>query len=96
MSINNPTHQLHLLIQGSVQGVFFRTNTRRKASELGLTGWVKNLPDGQVECLVQGEKENLQNLLKWCWSSPGYSDVRDIQSTWQEPAEIFSMFRIVH
>ncbi len=55
--------RVHILVSGLVQGVFFRAHTREKASELFLSGWVKNLPDGRVEILAEGERENLEKLI---------------------------------
>lgn len=55
--------ELHLIAKGRVQGVFFRAASRDLAKSLGLTGWVKNLPNGDVELVAQGEKEALQTLL---------------------------------
>lgn len=65
----------HLQISGRVQGVFFRATTQAKAVELGLTGWVRNVPDGSVEALVQGEAERTQELIDWCWNGVAYARV---------------------
>ena len=53
----------HVVIEGKVQGVFFRANTQRMAASLGLTGWVRNLPDGRVEVVIEGEENNLAAML---------------------------------
>ena len=57
--------RLYAIISGRVQGVFFRVNTRTKADELGLTGWVKNRWDGKVEVLCEGPKEKIDQMLEW-------------------------------
>lgn len=59
-----------LRIQGRVQGVFFRESTRREAERLGVQGWVRNLDDGSVEALVDGEAERVQQLIDWCHRGP--------------------------
>lgn len=63
------------LISGRVQGVFYRASTRRKAHELGLTGYAKNLPDGRVEVLAAGSEEALLLLEKWLWQGPPAAQV---------------------
>jgi acylphosphatase len=57
--------QRHYIIQGRVQGVFFRDSTRRKARELGLGGWVRNCPDGTVEAVAAGDEAALDALEAW-------------------------------
>jgi acylphosphatase len=69
----------HLYISGGVQGVFFRANTRNKARELGVRGWVKNLPDGKVEVVAEGEKEKVEELIEWCWKGPKFAEVENVQ-----------------
>ena len=56
----------HVIFYGRVQGVFFRSNTQHKAHQLGLVGTVRNLPDGRVEAFVQGPKEDVHELIRWC------------------------------
>lgn len=55
-----------VIVTGRVQGVFFRESTRRKALELGLSGWVRNLADGSVEWVAEGEAARVEALLHWC------------------------------
>ncbi|MBW2600905.1 MAG: acylphosphatase [Deltaproteobacteria bacterium] len=56
----------YVCINGRVQGVCFRMETRRAAKERGLTGWVKNLPDGRVEAVFEGDSTSVESMLKWC------------------------------
>jgi len=64
--------KVHVFISGKVQGVFFRAYTKKKADELGLKGWVKNLPGGQVEAVFYGPQALIEEMIKWCWQgSPG-------------------------
>ena len=55
--------RIHLVVRGRVQGVFFRASTQREAKRLGLTGWVKNRPDGGVEIVAEGEEDQVKDLL---------------------------------
>lgn len=64
-----------LKIHGKVQGVFFRQSTREKARELGLCGWVKNMPDGTVEALAAGPENAVNELITWCGQGPAYARV---------------------
>ena len=86
---------VHLIISGRVQGVFFRDNTRRKAKELGLTGYAKNLPDGNVEVVAEGNEDKINELIKFMKKSPGIASVTGIQIKHKEP-ENFKNFEIKH
>jgi acylphosphatase len=69
---------VHLLISGRVQGVFYRASTQQAARKLGLSGWVRNLPDGRVEAMVQGAKTEVDRLVKWCHSGPTHARVATV------------------
>ena len=69
---------VHLVIKGKVQGVFFRASTKEKANELGIKGWVKNMPDGNVEVLAAGNKDQLENFIEWCRRGPTQAIVSDV------------------
>ena len=88
--------RLKLIISGRVQGVCYRWFTRDTAAELGLTGWVRNLPDGTVEAVVEGEKEKLEQLLGRCRRGPDLARVDDIQAEWEEGTGEFQDFSIRH
>ncbi len=60
----------HVYVSGRVQGVFFRAFVSEKAMELGLTGWVKNIPDGRVEAVFEGEKEKVEQVIVTCREGP--------------------------
>lgn len=77
--------RVHLKASGSVQGVFFRATTRDEARRLGLTGWVRNAPDGTVECEAQGDDTAVDSLVEFCSSGPGHARVTDLQVTNIEP-----------
>jgi acylphosphatase len=76
--------RLHLLISGRVQGVFYRQSTVDAAAQLGLRGWVRNLPDGRVEALAEGEREALEALLAFCRRGPPAASVEGVEATWGE------------
>ena len=84
----------HILVSGIVQGVFFRANTAEKAKELSLLGWVKNLPDGRVEAVFEGEKEKIEEIIDWLKSHPGMSKVEKVEVDWQEAKGDFEDFEI--
>lgn len=84
----------HLVISGRVQGVFFRANTRREALNLGLMGWVRNLPDGRVEVIVEGEEDKVERLIHWCWEGPPLAIVREIDVEWEPPTGEYETFSI--
>lgn len=87
--------QAHLFIFGFVQGVGFRHFVRSKAKELGLAGWVRNLPDSSVEVIAQGSKENIEELIKHCKKGPFISEVENVEVEWENAKEEFSSFEIV-
>ena len=82
-----------LKITGKVQGVFFRAETKKKADELKLSGWVKNCSDGTVEIFAQGDDAKLNEFEKWCKKGPPMARVYGIQAKPQEPSD-FSKFEI--
>lgn len=85
-----------VLISGLVQGVFFRSFTKEKADSLGVTGWVKNLPDGRVEAVFEGEKEKILKMLELCEQGPPSARVENIQVFWEEFKGEFGDFRILY
>ncbi|MHA1474432.1 MAG: acylphosphatase [Promethearchaeota archaeon] len=88
--------RLYAIISGRVQGVFFRVNTRNKAYELGLTGWVKNNYDGDVEVVCEGPKENIDRMLEWLKKGPNYAKVIKVEHFFDVKEEGFEDFKIVH
>ena len=73
-----------VVIEGKVQGVFFRANMQRVARSLDLAGWVRNLPDGRVEAVLEGAENNMAAMLDWCRQGPPYAIVRQVEVT-EEP-----------
>ncbi len=68
----------HLFIKGRVQGVFFRACTQEEAQKRKLTGWAKNLYDGGVEAVFEGEEKDVQSMIKWCRSGPPHAVVTHV------------------
>jgi len=88
------TEQLHVFVSGLVQGVGFRHNLYRKALKLGLSGWVRNLPDGRVEAVAQGERPAVEQLLDWCRHGPALARVDRVDPAWETANQLFSSFEI--
>ena len=74
----------HLIVSGKVQGVFFRDSTRKKANELELAGYVKNLSNGIVEIIVQGDEEKINELINFIKNNPGHSKVEEVKINYKE------------
>ena len=87
---------LHCLIEGQVQGVGFRYFAQRVASRLGLTGFVRNLPDGRVEAYAEGDTASLQEFLRRMIEGPGYGYVTRVVDSWGDPSGNYSSFRITY
>jgi acylphosphatase len=85
----------HLFISGKVQGVYFRANTKREALKLGLKGFVRNLPDGRVEALFEGEEEALQKMIAWCHRGPSGARVEKVEVEWDDYRGEFEDFIIL-
>lgn len=83
-----------LKIYGRVQMVMYRDSARRQAIKLNLTGWVMNKPDGMVELIAEGEKENLKQFIDWCYNGSILAKVDKIDIDWQEATGQFKKFNI--
>lgn len=86
----------HILVSGRVQGVFFRANCVRVASSLGLDGWVKNVPHGDVEILVEGDEREIKKLIGWCHSGPRNARIEKVDVEWSEPRRDHARFRAIY
>jgi acylphosphatase len=85
---------IHLLISGDVQGVFFRASAKEVANGYGLTGWVKNTNKGEVEVMVTGGENELQQFITWCRNGPPKARVDSVSVT-NMPETIFKKFSII-
>lgn len=86
--------RVHLIIEGRVQGVFFRDSTRRQARSLGVTGWVRNLPDGKVEAVAEGPEDRVRRFVDWCRRGPSAARVdrvQENQEAWQGEFDTFDV-----
>jgi acylphosphatase len=88
--------RVHLIIKGFVQGVFFRASTRDTAERLNLTGWVRNLPDGNVEAVFEGPVENLKHAVQWCHQGPRGARVVSVDEEWLNYTGEFRNFNIIY
>lgn len=84
----------HIFVSGRVQGVFFRDHTRKWASSLGLVGWVRNVSDGRVEVTVEGEKDQIEDLIGRLKEGPPMATVEDVDVDWKDYKGEFTDFRI--
>jgi acylphosphatase len=84
----------HVYVSGRVQGVFFRSETRDEAARHAVTGWVRNLPDGRVEAVFEGEKENVDKLVDFCRRGSIGARVAKVEVTWETYTGDFKNFQI--
>jgi len=84
----------HVFISGRVQGVFFRYETKRMALRRGVSGWVRNLPDGRVEALFEGEKSNVEEMIRFCHRGPPGAIVKNVKVIWEQPTGDLQSFQI--
>jgi acylphosphatase len=75
----------HVYVSGQVQGVFFRDSARERAEQLGLAGWVRNIPDGRVEMLFEGPSERVREMVRWCEEGPSHADVENVDTEFEAP-----------
>lgn len=84
----------HVFISGKVQGVYFRHNTMIVATRFGVKGWVRNLKDGQVEAVLEGDEINVNSVLEWCHKGPPNAFVDDVKIEYERYTDEFQDFRI--
>ena len=87
--------RVHIFVSGLVQGVFFRENTRQEAEKLGINGWVKNLPDGKVEAVFEGDRNKVEEMIEWSKKGSSPAKVENIDLNWENFKNEFSEFNIV-
>lgn len=84
----------HIFVKGLVQGVFFRQNTLNKARELGIFGFIRNLPDGRVEAVFEGDKNKVEKMVEWIKKGPENARVNNQEVKWEEYKGEFGDFEI--
>jgi len=85
---------VHVMISGRVQGVWFRSDTKQKAEQLGITGWVRNTADGNVEAILEGEEALVKKMIEWCHQGPPSAQVEHVEVKNQDPTNGFEGFSI--
>ncbi|MCT7950412.1 acylphosphatase [Ancylothrix sp. C2] len=83
--MSNEKIRTHLIISGKVQGVGYRYYTAQQAKQLGITGWVKNLPDGRVEAIFEGNKQAITDMINWCHQGPPAAEVTEVTINHEKP-----------
>jgi acylphosphatase len=87
--------RVRLIIEGRVQGVWFRDSTRSKALALGVSGWVGNRRDGSVEAIAEGPEDQVKKLVSWCHQGPPLAKVLRVHEIREEWKGEFDSFDIV-
>ena len=77
--------RVRVQVRGRVQGVFFRAEARARAESLGVAGWIRNLPDGSVEAVFEGENERVESMVGWCRRGPTGAEVEAVGVEREEP-----------
>lgn len=88
--------RVRMIIEGRVQGVWFRDSTRREANRLGVCGWVRNRRDGTVEVMAEGPEMAVEKLIAWCHEGPSVAEVlrvREFREAWKGD---FTSFEVVY
>jgi acylphosphatase len=85
-----------VIIEGRVQGVFFRHHTQEMAFKLGVKGWVKNRWDGCVEAVFEGDQEHVDQIIQWCRRGPSEARVTNVHSTWENYTGEFEDFSVTY
>jgi acylphosphatase len=96
MSISDMSEKAraHVVVEGRVQGVFFRYHTRETAMQLGVNGWVRNRRDGRVEAVFEGDKEKINQMIQWCHLGPAEAKVTEVLLDWEDYTGKFEDFSI--
>jgi len=90
------TLRAHVVIHGVVQGVWFRASTKEVALRLGVGGWVRNLTDGTVEALFEGDKKKVEEIVGWCYKGPPGAQVTKVDLSWEPYKGEFTLFDVRH
>ncbi len=88
--------RVRVFVKGKVQGVFFRQALKVKAKQNDIFGWVKNLDDGRVEAVLEGNEENVNTLVEWCHGGPANARVEDVDIRNEKFTNEFSKFEVLY
>ena len=94
VTMSQMAQRAHVSIAGRVQGVNFRAATQRHVQSLNVDGYVRNLPDGRVEAVFEGDEASVQRAIDWCHEGPPAADVDRVEVDWQAPTGEFRGFSI--
>ncbi len=84
-----------VFVSGFIQGVGYRQFVKKISRQIGLNGWVRNLPDGRVEALFSGSKDKIEKAIEQCWKGPFLSEVKSVDVEWLGDKESnFTIFEI--
>ena len=86
----------HVFLEGRVQGVYFRSYTREWAEGARVVGWVRNAPDGRLEVVLEGEEEDILEVVGYMKQGPPYAQVNKVNFDWEEPTGEFKEFSVRH
>ncbi len=86
--------QAYVIFSGRVQGVFFRAFTEDTAHALGLYGWARNMPDGQVEAVFEGSRDKIEEAIRKCSIGPPSAHVDNVETKWKKATGQFSSFSV--
>ena len=81
----NDRTRVHVYVSGTVQGVYYRANTRDQARERGVDGWVRNLADGRVEAVFEGAPDAVEAMVEWCHTGSPRAEVDDVDVEYADP-----------
>lgn len=84
----------HVFVSGTVQGVYFRQNTKQVASRHWVTGWVRNLPDSRVEAVFEGSEMDVNEVIEWCHVGPLNASVQDVSVKFEKYTGEFADFDV--
>lgn len=88
--------RVHIFVSGKVQGVFYRDTAKKEAKKLEIFGWIKNLSDGRVEAVFEGDEEKVESMISWAKKGPVLAQVKDVQIQREEYKKEFNDFKIVY
>ncbi len=94
MSVKTSVKRAHITIHGKVQEVFFRAYMEDKAQSHNLTGWIKNCFDGTVEVVLEGNEDDVKQVVEWAHTGPSNAEVKKVDVSWEKPTNEFSEFSI--
>ena len=89
------TVRAHVIVTGKVQGVWYRGSTQAAAERIGgVCGWVRNLPGGDVEAVMEGDRARVEALISWCRSGPTRARVDAVDVHWEPPSGAYRDFQV--